>query len=132
MRYGRGIVICFFTFILVTILAFDCMSHGWMAPKEAAEMKNPIALDAESARRGKAIYLENCAACHGENIEGMKAEDVGLGMDTPNLIERLNTHADGDFFWKIQQGKGDMPSFKDNLSENQIWDVINYIKHESE
>ena len=37
-------------------------------------------------------------------------------------------HTDGDFFWKIQNGKGEMPSFKEDLSGNDIWNVINYIK----
>ena len=41
-------------------------------------------------------------------------------------------HPDGDFFWKIQEGRGDMPSFNDDLSEEQIWEIINYIRSEAE
>ena len=118
-------------FLLVGVATIEVIAHGWMAPKEAAEMKNPVVLDAESARKGKEAYLDNCAACHGENLEGLRAEEAGLDIDTPNLKQRLRTHTDGDFFWKINEGRGEMPAFKDELSDESKWHIINYIKHES-
>ena len=102
-----------------------------MAPEETAEIKNPVVLDVESARKGKQSYLENGADCHGANIEGLKAEEAGLETDTPSLKDRLKTHTDGDFFWKINEGKGAMPSFEDNLSDEQRWHIFNYIRQES-
>jgi len=130
MRWGKCAFSLFSAPTLLGLWAVAGMAHDWMAPKEAAEVKNPIVLDVESARQGKLIYLENCTDCHGKNIEGMKAEKVGLEMDTPNLKKRLKTHTDGDFFWKINEGKGDMPAFKDELSDEQIWNIINYIRQE--
>jgi mono/diheme cytochrome c family protein len=37
-------------------------------------------------------------------------------------------HSDGDFAWKIAEGRGPMPPWKAVLNESQIWDVVNYIK----
>ena len=128
-RYG---FMWFSATFLAGLGAIEVMAHGWMAPMEAAEMKNPIVLDAGSTMTGKEAYLDNCATCHGENLEGLKAEEAGLDNDTPNLKERLKTHTDGDFFWKINEGKGEMPSFKDELSEEEKWHIINYIRQESE
>ena len=108
------------------------VAHEWMAPADEGNRVNPIAADQTSIAQGKIIYLDNCAACHGEQIEGMKAEETGLSMDSPDLKLRLLTHTDGDFFWKIRNGRGDMPSFQDELSDNEIWNVINYIRSESE
>lgn len=102
-----------------------------MPSKQAAEVKNPIALDAESARAGRQSYMLNCADYHGANREGLKAEEVGLEVDTPNLKERFKTHTDGDIFWKINEGQGDVPSFKDDLSDEDKWNIINYIRQES-
>ncbi len=119
-------------FILVFWGAVGSMAHEWMAPEAEGKRPNPVVYDEKSIERGKPIYFDNCAACHGENIAGMKAEDTGLQMDSPNLKKRLLTHTDGDFFWKIQNGRGDMPAFKEDLTEEQIWDVINYIRSESE
>ena len=119
-------------FILILGGVSGSMAHEWMAPEDEGKRPNPVVSDTNSIERGKTIYLDNCAACHAENITGMKAEDTGLQMDSPDLKKRLLTHTDGDFFWKIQNGRGDMPAFKEDLTEEQIWDVINYIRSESE
>ncbi len=134
MRLGeffiRGWVVWLFIIILGGVSV--SIAHEWMAPKEEGKRPNPTVSDTNSIKRGKIIYLDNCAACHGEKIEGMKAEDAGLETDSPDLKQRLLSHTDGDFFWKIRNGRGDMPSFQDELSDNEIWNVINYIRSESE
>lgn len=132
MRWKQYAVIWLSVILLSFLAAIEAVGHGWMAPKEEAEKKNPIVSDVESIKNGKEAYLQNCADCHGLNIEGMKAEEVGLDIDTPNLKERLKTHTDGDFFWKINEGRGDMPSFKDELPDEQKWHIINYIRQGSE
>ena len=118
--------------ILVLGGAVGSMAHEWMAPADEGKRPNPVASDMKSLERGQIIYLENCAACHGEKIDGLKAAETGLEMDSPNLKKRLLTHTDGDFFWKIQNGRGDMPSFKEDFTEEQTWDVINYIRKKAE
>ncbi|MBT8353725.1 MAG: cytochrome c [Desulfofustis sp.] len=58
--------------------------------------------------------------CHGERGDGLRSNETGPQMDSPNLEKCLLTHTDGDFFWKIQNGRGDMPSFRNELSEEEI------------
>ena len=127
-------LICFMMSLALFLSLFvvESMAHEWMAPPQAAKKNNPIPASQDSVHRGKDAYSMNCASCHGENLEGLEAEVMGLETNTPDLKKRLKTHSDGDFFWKIQNGKGDMPSFQENLSETQIWDVINYIRSEPE
>ena len=108
------------------------ITHEWMAPKSAAEIKNPIVRNSDSVQRGKVIYQDNCASCHGDEIKGLSAQEAGLTVDTPNLKKRILTHSDGDFFWKIQHGREEMPSFSDSLTDKETWEVINYIRHEAE
>jgi mono/diheme cytochrome c family protein len=45
-----------------------------------------------------------------------------------DLVEHAARHSDGDFVWKITNGRGTMPGFKDQLTQNQILDVTNFIK----
>ena len=104
----------------------------WMAPEQKAHAVNPVPADNKSVARGKKLFLQNCSACHGENAEGLDAQTVGLEKSPPNLKERIKMHPDGDFFWKIQEGRGDMPSFNQDLTEEQIWEVINYIRSEAD
>ena len=114
--------------LLFILSAGNLLAHSWMAPKDAAKKQNPTPLDQISTSKGKEIYANNCAYCHGDNVKGLSTEITGLQKNTPNLVMRLKTHTDGDFHWKIQNGKNEMPSFKDNLSEKEIWDVINFIR----
>lgn len=122
---------CILSVLYLTCIALVVSSveaHEWMAPKEAADIVNPVKSTPGSVGRGIEIFIDNCAACHGERGEGMAAEEAGLKKDAPNLLKRLATHTDGDFFWKIQQGRGEMPAFEDELSEQEIWDIINFLK----
>lgn len=118
--------------LMLGVLAVEGMAHEWIAPEKAASVKNPVALNDESLARGKKAYIFNCAGCHGDNIEGLDAGETGLGKHTPNLKNSLSTHSDGDLFWKIKEGRDFMPSFNDNLHDNQIWTIINYIRSEAE
>ncbi len=104
------------------------MAHTWTAPTEAAARKNPVPADSASALRGEKLFVANCASCHGEDAKGLAADKAGLQEAPPDLAQRLNHHTDGDFFWKIEQGRGEMPSFADILQQEQIWDIINFIK----
>ena len=114
--------------VVLILFTENVLAHSWMAPKDAAERQNPTPLNDVSVSRGKEIYLENCAYCHGDTIKGLSSSTTGLQKDTPDLIQRLKTHTDGDFHWKIQNGRDEMPSFKEDLSEKEIWDVINFIR----
>lgn len=114
--------------LIPLICSNNLQAHRWPVPKEATQKQNPISLNQVSVSNGKEIYTQNCAYCHGDNARGLSSDVTGFPNDTPNLIQALKNHTDGDLHWKIQNGKDAMPSFQEDLSENDIWDVINYIK----
>jgi len=132
LSYSKTTLVAMYSLILIlSIWVSDSIGHEWMAPKSIARVKNPIELNQASAEKGRNIYAENCAVCHGNTLEGLSADEIGLERDSPNLKKRIKTHSDGDFFWKIQQGRGNMPSFAEALSDKEIWEVINYIRVEA-
>jgi len=104
------------------------MAHGWKAPSDAAQTLNPIQNSESSIRQGRQIYGDLCTGCHGVGGKGNGPIADKLNPKPANLVKRLKNHSEGDFFWKISNGRGPMPGFKDQLSERQIWQVINYIK----
>lgn len=104
-------------------------AHGWKAPEKEALKTNPITYSETSVSRGQESYLDLCANCHGENARGGNPNQFKGKMIPPDLVKRLKEHSDGDFFWKIQTGKGDMPSFKEDVEAGEIWDIINYIRN---
>lgn len=79
--------------------------------------------DAGVLAAGKSIFQERCAACHGNN---------GQGMVGPNLTDDYWLHGDkiNDIFKTIKYGvqsKG-MPTWESQLTAKQISDVANYIE----
>lgn len=127
---------CIIVVIALGVHANESLAHKamdpdmWMAPEQEAHAQNPVPADNNSVARGKKVFLQNCSACHGENAEGLDAQSVGLEKNPPDLKERVKMHPDGDFFWKIKEGRGEMPSFNGDLTDEQIWEVINYIRSE--
>ena len=103
-------------------------AHGWKVPKAAQQEKNPVPSDAASIMRGKQIFLQYCAMCHGEKGDGHSSMASVLDDQPADLIAMAGKHTDGDVAWKIRNGRGAMPAFEKQLKPDSIWDVVNYIQ----
>ena len=126
---GKIFLLIFTCAVIATIgVPTILIAHSWKAPKEASEQTNPVAKTQDSIDRGKVLYLKLCATCHGNSGQGDGPLANKLTPKPADLIERAAHHSDGDFAWKIKNGRGAMPAFKDQLSEKEIWDVTNFLK----
>ena len=126
---GKILVLIFAWAVIATIVVPTIIiAHSWKAPKEASERQNPVPKNQDSIERGKALYRKYCASCHGKNGQGDGPLAKNLTPKPADLVERAAHHSDGDFAWKITNGRGAMPAFKDQLSEAEIWDLTNFIK----
>ena len=103
-------------------------AHEWKAPEEAMRLRNPLPQSEVHVSAGDALYRQHCVSCHGADMRGMSAEAAGLSMAAPDLIMNLKMHSEGGFFWKIGEGRGDMPAFKAVLTEDQIWSIVSAIR----
>ena len=107
-------------------------ARGEQQPRhpEAEKLKNPVPSDAASIEEGKKLYGRHCASCHGPTGKG----DGGMALSggTPaNLTDETWDHGstDGDIFVVIRDGTStDMESYKEKLSEKQIWHLVNFIR----
>ena len=59
-------------------------------------------LDEMSIIRGQPLFMDNCSSCHGVDAKGIEAKEIGLSKAPPNLLKRLKTHSDGDFFGRLR------------------------------
>lgn len=109
--------------------AFAEQQGKWTAPATADQKKNPLAGDAAAAAAGKAIYTKECASCHGKKGKGDGPSAAALGISAGDLSAAASqAQSDGAYFWKVQTGKKPMPTFQKKLSEDQIWQVVNYMR----
>ena len=82
-----------------------------------------------SAARGKAIYDEHCLECHGEtgSGEGEKSEKFTDKIKDFNDQVFMHKEDPAEFFEKVKNGDKPMPAFKDDLTDQEMWDVVFYV-----
>jgi len=101
----------------------------WEAPARAAQRSNPVPADEASIARGKELYLQECAACHGFTGKGDGAKVTELNVAPADLSRpALRDQSDGALFWKISEGKVPMLSFRLRFSEKERWSIVNYVR----
>ena len=99
-------------------------------------------VDPETIRLGQELYAENCASCHGVNLEGQQPDwkrrlDNGR-MPAPPHDASGHTwhHSDQSLLLITREGieavvpgyESDMPAFGDFLTDEEIRAVLAYIK----
>lgn len=118
---------------------------------EATALVNPIAPAAGSLVAGRDAYIIHCAPCHGRDGDGTglmgavprlspdadpRTPALGnylqgfVGYQPPIDPNFVQNQPEGVLFWTISNG-GEiiMPGFRDALSVEERWHLVNYIKH---
>ncbi len=97
-------------------------------PVAEARRPNPIKSTPESIERGKKIYGYDCAQCHG--LSGDGKTDAGKNMKIPNLtdVAVLKDRTDGEIFYVIKNGRGEMPQEGDRVKTDELWDLVNCVR----
>jgi putative copper export protein/mono/diheme cytochrome c family protein len=90
---------------------------------------SPTEFSARSIALGHDIFVAHCAVCHGTLARGDGPAASALPIKAADLTaEHIYSHLDGDLFWWIGHGIGGaMPAFGDVLSEDQRWNLIDFI-----
>jgi mono/diheme cytochrome c family protein len=99
-------------------------------PLEAVNQVNPVKVSAESLSRAKKIYGYECAACHGD--DGGGAGDLAKNLKSKMADFRdptsLKSHTDGELFYIIKNGKGEMEGEGPRLKPDDTWNLVNYLR----
>jgi mono/diheme cytochrome c family protein len=88
-----------------------------------------LSVSPQTLAEGKALYQENCVACHGDTGAGDGSEADSLEVQPPDLTdqERLASLSDTDLFQAISAGVATvMPAYEDRLTEAQRWALAAY------
>ena len=105
--------------------------HHAQVPEEYAGKTAPVTSD-ESLLRGAEIYAANCATCHGETGLGDGPASASLNPQPAPISHTTQMLADDLLFYRVSEGgvpfQTAMPAWKGVLNEQQIWDVISYVR----
>ncbi len=102
---------------------------AWLAPVSADSVKNPVAISQESISKGEELYNMYCFSCHGDTGYGDGPAGGSMGIRPANFHDqRVIKQKDGALFWKLTNGKGNMPPFKEALTEEQRWQLIVFLR----
>lgn len=102
-------------------------SFPWEVPLEAQQQENPIRYDVDSVARGRQLFEQHCQRCHGYYGEGNGIVGATLDQKPANLLRLSGKQMEGAFAWKIRQGRDQMPSYREVLSDTDIWHIVNFV-----
>ncbi|MEO8047401.1 MAG: CopD family protein [Nitrospirota bacterium] len=93
--------------------------------------KTPVPFDTISVANGAALFAANCVPCHGPQAKGNGVLAKTFTIPPVDLLTEPHTakHTAGDFFHWLTHGipGTGMPAFADKLSEEDRWDLVNFL-----
>jgi mono/diheme cytochrome c family protein len=101
---------------------------GTLSREDAKKLKNPVAYTKKSLTQGHTFFVRTCSACHG--LDGKAQVDVvadATDLTSPKMYK--SGTSDGEIYRAIRDGAGQaMPSFKTTFTEENLWNLVNYIR----
>ena len=133
-----NITVLFITIIMsfTSVLAAGTHSGGheghsashWASPPGEANRENPVMADHHSIETGAGLFQQYCSSCHGTNADGKGPAGMALNPPPTNLVAMSGHHPDGDFAWKIKNGRGAMPAWDQTFDDTEVWHLVNFIQ----
>ena len=105
-------------------------SKPWPVPDAAKSKKNAVANNAGSVAEGKILWNTHCKSCHGAKGLGDGTKAAQLKTEPGDFSKAdVQTQTDGALFYKISEGREDMPGFKKKLAdEEDRWNLVCFIR----
>lgn len=111
----------------------QAMMYGVPEPYRSA--RNPLLDSAATLQHGAQVYADNCVACHGPRGYGDGPAGAQLSPAPADLTWLSRSHMVGEqyIYWTVAEGGqpvgSAMPTFKESLSQRDIWAVVTYVRH---
>ncbi len=82
---------------------------------------------ADSKSYEASLFRQNCAICHGQEANGKEMD----GRLIPSLRYGVAAQkSEEEIYQQIKEGKLPMPSFKNQLSEEEIKRMVRFVRHD--
>jgi mono/diheme cytochrome c family protein len=128
LRQSLLFTVSLLIFILIATASFG-QQAPCVAPKTADNVKNPLSGNNSSLSEMRTLYVTNCSPCHGDKGRGDGPAAPGLNpKPADHTSAAIQSETDGAIFWKLSEGRNPMPGYKKIFSEEQRWQLVNYIR----
>jgi mono/diheme cytochrome c family protein len=109
-------------------LTHETMIHS--VRRHAVGIEPPAHVTAAQVMTGFCIYETHCVACHGAAAVARQHWVSGLEPSPPYLLDTTSRFTPSQLFWIAKNGikMTGMPSWRDSLSDGQIWQVVAFIE----
>ena len=99
-------------------------------PPEEAKRANPTKATPASLAEARRFYGYDCAMCHGKDGDGKGDLAEQMKMQMRDLRDPATTEkmTDGEIFYIVTKGKGQMPGEETRLSNDQKWQLVNLVR----
>lgn len=129
----RRLVIRILPVVLAGAAIGSALAHGpkdWPVPEAAKKRPNPVASTPAGLKAAKAIYDEKCLQCHGDRGKGDGPESMMYEVKPANFSDAhmMSEMTDGEIFYKMSEGRMPMPAFKKQLTEEQRWQLVHFVR----
>jgi len=128
---GKSRMIFAAVFLIAAAFALNSCGEEWNVPPDASSLKNPVPLNEATLADARQLYVSNCQKCHGINGDGKVPPGATYFYSikpTDFTNGRIDAMSDGEIFWKMTNGRKPMPAFKNRLSDEQRWELVNLIR----
>jgi mono/diheme cytochrome c family protein len=99
------------------------------APPEPAQAKKVARpTPSQTLQQGRAVYVANCARCHGG--DGLGKTTLGLSVEAPDMTDTRWQSRRGvrRMTQSVVRGRGQMPAFGGKLTREEIAAAIAYVR----
>ena len=96
---------------------------------DAAILVNPLPRTESVLKMGRQGFMTYCSVCHGVLGNGVPTLSAAYEAKPANLVARtVREFPDGKIYGVIRLGKNAMPSYAGQLSEDERWAVVHYVR----
>ncbi len=88
----------------------------------------PLPVTAATLARGRARFDVLCAVCHGVLGDGESQVALNMSLRKPPSLHAYRDVPDGHLFRVVSSGFGLMPSYANELSVEDRWAVVAYVR----
>lgn len=105
------------------------VKQQWQAPAEFANMKSPLKVTPDIIKRGKYLYTNRCAICHGDEGKGNGGFNKPEYKQSTNLTSTVvQANSDGELFYKVTNFRDRHPASRMLYSDEERWMIVAFLR----